>query len=271
MQQVGCSVPRVPLLGTHVDALAVADLYSLIERAVACGRRFVIGNHNLHSIALLHKDPQMRKFYDVADSVFVDGMAVIAFGRVVGVPLGREHRMTSVDWFIPFLRRIARRNWRVFLLGSAPGVPERAAAVFQRESPGTQFATHHGYFDFTPGSTAGKAVLSQILDFRPHLLLVGMGMPRQERWIVRELDSLPDAVIMNLGAFMDYVAGVVPTPPRWMSRMGLEWLYRMYSDPSRLAYRYLVEPWTLLPLMMRDVVGYRLGSYRGAEGMRRER
>lgn len=77
-----------------------------------------------------------------------------------------------------------------------------------------------------------------------------MGMPR---WILDNLDRLTANVILTAGACFNYIAGAIPKPPRWMSRMGLEWLYRLISEPRRLGKRYLIEPWALLPLMIADV------------------
>jgi N-acetylglucosaminyldiphosphoundecaprenol N-acetyl-beta-D-mannosaminyltransferase len=97
-------------------------------------------------------------------------------------------------------------------------------------------------------------VLAAIRSFRPHILMVGMGMPRQEHWILDNLDEIEVRVILTAGACMDYVAGAVPTPPRWMGRWGLEWLFRLGSDPTRLWRRYLIEPWFVFRLFIRDLL-----------------
>jgi N-acetylglucosaminyldiphosphoundecaprenol N-acetyl-beta-D-mannosaminyltransferase len=106
--------------------------------------------------------------------------------------------------------------------------------------------THHGFFDTTPGSMESVAVLEAIRAFRPHILLVCMGMPRQEYWIQDNWERIHANAVLPMGAALDYWAGVIPTPPRWMGRMGLEWLCRLLSEPRRLWRRYLVEPWALL-------------------------
>jgi len=97
-------------------------------------------------------------------------------------------------------------------------------------------------------------VLAQIREFQPQVLMVGMGMPRQEYWI---LDNLPDIaanVVLTAGACFDYLAGVIPTPPRWLGKIGLEWIFRLWHEPRRLWKRYLWEPWLLLPLAPKDVL-----------------
>jgi N-acetylglucosaminyldiphosphoundecaprenol N-acetyl-beta-D-mannosaminyltransferase len=82
--------------------------------------------------------------------------------------------------------------------------------------------------------------------------MVGMGMPRQELWIEANLDAIQAKIILATGAVLDYVAGVIPTPPRWSGPLGLEWAFRLAAEPRRLASRYLIEPWTLLRVIARD-------------------
>jgi N-acetylglucosaminyldiphosphoundecaprenol N-acetyl-beta-D-mannosaminyltransferase len=248
------------VLGVRVHAMTVDDLYATVERAVKEERRWVIGNHNLHSIYLYHRHGEMRRFCDGADYVFIDGMPLVILGRLLGFGLRCDHRFTSADWASPLMQRAAEHGWRVFLLGSRPGVAERAAEALRRAAPALQVATAHGHFDVSPGSSESEAVLSSIREFRPHVLVVGMGMPLQERWINENRDRIEANVIMNLGAVLDYVSGTVPTPPRWLARLGFEWLGRLAYEPRRLWRRYLVEPWFLLPLVLGAlvVVGRRL-------------
>jgi N-acetylglucosaminyldiphosphoundecaprenol N-acetyl-beta-D-mannosaminyltransferase len=105
-----------------------------------------------------------------------------------------------------------------------------------------------------PDGSENKSVLQQIADFQPHLLMVGMGMPRQELWIEANLNAIQANVILATGAVLDYVAGVIPTPPRWSGPLGLEWAFRLASEPKRLTPRYLIEPWTILRVIARDML-----------------
>jgi N-acetylglucosaminyldiphosphoundecaprenol N-acetyl-beta-D-mannosaminyltransferase len=251
---------RYEMLGVWVNRLTVDDLYEVIEESVEAGGRTVIGNHNLHSIVVHHRDPGMREFYRHVGYVFIDGMPIVWTGRLLGMPMQREHRMTSVDWLRPCLQRAAEKGWRVFFVGSKPEVAARAVEVLRQEIPGLVIDAEHGYFDIARGSEGSRHVLRRIRDFRTDLLLVGMGMPRQEHWIANELDGIEAKVVMNLGAVMDYVAGAVPTPPRWMARLGFEWLARLAAEPRRLGYRYLVEPWYLVPHLARDLLARRSRS-----------
>ena len=240
---------RVTLLGVVVDPLMIAELNECIAKAVDQGERWIIANHNLHSVYLYHRDPKMRAFFAKAQVVHIDGMSLVYWARVLGYPVTKQHRVTYVDWVHPLMAMAAAEGWRVFYLGGKPGVAARAAEKLRQQYPGLVLETRHGYF--TPEEN--DAVLEEITRFQPHVLMVGMGMPRQEHWVLDNLERISANAILTAGACFDYVAGVIPTPPRWMGRMGLEWLYRLWSEPRRLARRYLLEPWFLVPLALKDL------------------
>jgi N-acetylglucosaminyldiphosphoundecaprenol N-acetyl-beta-D-mannosaminyltransferase len=240
---------QLNLLGVTVDPITIAELHKCIAKAIARGERWIIANHNLRSVYLYHRDPKMRAFFTKAQVIHIDGMPLVYWARVLGYPVTKQHRVTYVDWVHPLMATAAAEGWRVFYLGGKPGVAARAAEKLRRQYPGLVLETRHGYF--TPEEN--DAVLEEIARFQPHVLMVGMGMPRQEHWVLDNLERISANAILTAGACFDYVAGVVPMPPRWMGRMGLEWLYRLWSEPRRLARRYLLEPWFLVPLAFRDL------------------
>jgi N-acetylglucosaminyldiphosphoundecaprenol N-acetyl-beta-D-mannosaminyltransferase len=239
------------LLGVELDAVTMEDLHRVIAAAVADHRKAIVAHHNMHSIYLTQRDARMPEFYRKARCIHADGMALIFLGRLLGLDLRREHRVTYVDWLRPLLAFAARRGFRVFYLGSRPGIAEQAAARLRAEIPALQIATHHGHFDATPDGAANRTVLLEIDRFQPDILMVGMGMPRQEHWILDNFERINASAILTSGACMDYVVGIVPTAPRWMARIGFEWLFRLWSEPSRLWRRYLLEPWFVLTWLVR--------------------
>lgn len=240
--------PTYNLLGVKVNAFTTESLIEVAEKEIEANHKCVISNHNLHSIYLYHHREEMKAFYQLAKYVHIDGMPIVWAGKLLGYPLNRENRLTSLDWLESMFSRCKEKQWRVFFLGSAPGVAEKAAAVFQEKVPGLFIETSHGFFDME--GEENDQVIHRINQFQPHLLMVGMGMPRQETWIAKNIDRLQANTIWNLGAFMDYYGGVVEIPPRWMGKMGLEWLYRLYSEPNRMWKRYLVEPFFILKIAL---------------------
>ncbi len=244
---------RYKLLGVHVDAVTHGDLHDVMAQVVANNQRLLIANHNLHSIYLLHHDPHFRGMYERAECIYVDGMPIIFLAQALGLPLKREHRTTFLDAFEDLVAEVARRDWRLFYLGSKPGVADRGAELLRQRFPGLQIATQHGYFDARPGSAENRSVVEAINAFRPHLLMVGMGMPRQEYWTAENLDCLSANAVITSGATMDFLAGEVPLPPRWAGPLGLYGLSRLVNEPGRLWKRYLIEPWYILGLFLRNL------------------
>lgn len=247
---------RPRLLGVEVDPVTETELVELISRAAEGRRLTVVGNLNLHGAALAHRDPLMRRFYKEADVVFVDGMALIAHARLLGHNLTRAHRTTYVDFVTPLMRAVTDRGLRVTHLGSTQQVVDAGLARLRHAHPALRIEGIPGYFDPTPGHPDNERVLDRVAASAPDLLFVGMGMPRQERWVLQNRGRLPPAVVITVGGALDYVAGVQPTPPRWMARIGLEGIGRLIAQPRRLGHRYLVEPWTLVPLALSEVVGH---------------
>src|SRR5580704_15316188 len=109
-------------LGARVNLLTMAQLNDIVAETIDSKKQCVIANHNMHSLYLLRDDAQLRLFFQSVHYAHVDGMALILLGRCLGLPLMRSHRVTYADWFPVLMRESARLNWRVFYLGSAPGV-----------------------------------------------------------------------------------------------------------------------------------------------------
>jgi len=244
---------RVRLLGQPVDLVRPEEVMLHLARHIRDGRRTVVANHNLHSLYLVRKSPEMQAFYAAADLIQVDSRPLLAFARRLGLRGRAFHRCTYLDWRGHFWSLADREGWRVMAVGGAPGVGETAARRLGERYPEANIRTRHGFFDISPGSAENAAVLAEVAAFRPHVLFVGMGMPRQEAWIVANLDRLPACAILSVGAAFDYEAGVQTAAPRWTGRLGLEWAYRLARDPGRLFVRYCVEPWSLLPAALEDI------------------
>lgn len=243
---------KLRILNIIVNPNNIRNLNTIIQNYISKDlRNQIIANHNLHSAALYHHDTVLQQFYKQAAVTHIDGMLLLLWAKFLGYPVSRDQRVTYVDWIRPLIAECAEKEWNVFFVGSAPGVGEEARRILKAEFPTLRLAVHHGYFDV--GGPESDAVIAAINAYSTNVLLVGMGMPRQERWIFQNREKLRVNVILTAGACMDYVAGAVPTPPRWMGRLGLEWLYRLVSEPKRLAHRYLIEPWQLLPWVIQDL------------------
>ena len=243
----------ISFFGLTLHPKTMQELNELVEQGIIEKRKWIISNHNLHSVYLFHRWSKLREFYSGAHWTFIDGMPLIALGCLYGYPLERKHRVTLADWMHPLMELAASRAWRVFYLGSPKGVAEKGAGTLKRLYPSLQIEVNDGYFDARHDSAENEALLQRINAYRPDLLMVGMSMPRQEYWTHDNFARIEARVILSSnGAAMDYIAGIVKTPPRWAGRIGLEWASRLVNEPRRLFGRYFVEPWYILSLLIRD-------------------
>jgi N-acetylglucosaminyldiphosphoundecaprenol N-acetyl-beta-D-mannosaminyltransferase len=244
---------RHTLLGVDVDKFDTDLFHKSISKLLASNSKAILLHHNMHSIYLYHRDTIVRDLYKNADGIWIDGMPIVYWGKVLGRSLKRRNRFTMSQWMPDFMERARDEGWRIFYIGSEPGVVETGISRFKEQFPGLQVDCQHGFFNMTPDGPENLAVLAKINNFRPHIVLVGMGMPRQEYWISQNHHRLNANVIANVGAAINYFADALQRPPAALSRLGLEWLYRLMCEPKRLSRRYLVEPWFLLPIMAGDV------------------
>ncbi len=237
-------VKSAKCMGFSVNPGSVEDYVSLVSAAIRDEVRCRILTHNLHSLHEFFRSSGLRRCYRDR-VVLVDGMPIIGLLKLAGFSVGRDDRVTYVDFIWPLLERARDEGWRVFVVGQTPDVLEAALAEIRRRLPGIAIDGRDGFFDKTTGSAESLGLVERINRFGADLLLVGMGTPLQEHWIHDHETLLDVPAILTCGACMEYVAGKVRTPPRWMGRAGLEWAFRLMENPRRFAYRYLVEPWGL--------------------------
>ena len=231
----------VAYFGTEITPVSFEEWLESVANVCQAGRRrFLWGNHNLHSLYLLRRNPEFAAFYRRCDGCYIDGVPVKWILAGAGTSTARRARFTLMDTFASLLEQAQQRDWVIFYLGSSEQVIRAARARIAREYPGLRIHLQHGYF------LDDDTVIETINAVRPQLLLVGMGMPRQEAWLYNNLDRLEVNVATQAGATLDYFAGAQAKPPEILSRSGLGWLYRLLHDPRRLWRRYLVEPWALL-------------------------
>jgi N-acetylglucosaminyldiphosphoundecaprenol N-acetyl-beta-D-mannosaminyltransferase len=246
-------VQRYECLGLWVNLIEPPTIIDLYGAAIRARRRLLVGSVNLHT-AYCHKtDPTVRRFFETADLVYVDGMPIIWWLKCLAVKAAARHRATFADWLPALLARARDEGWRVYYLGNRPGVTATVAAQFRKRLPGLDIRAAHGHFDQRPSSSENVAVVEDINAFDPDILLVGMGIPTQEQWVLANGDHLSARVIHRCGATADFFADVDPLAPRWLGRLGLEGVFRLVTRPRRLWRRYLAEPWFLLDLAAKDV------------------
>ncbi|WP_082967798.1 WecB/TagA/CpsF family glycosyltransferase [Mycolicibacterium monacense] len=200
-------------------------------------------NHNLHSAYLHDADATFRELYRRADWIVIDGTPVRWLASFSAqTKLTPNYRIGSTDWIAALPQLDASR--RLFVYGANADSNARAVKNLSAMLPRWTVTGVDGY-------VSKDLALTRIREFYPDLVLVGLGMPRQEHFLMSQLTNLPDATYATVGGAIDYLAGTTRLAPRWLGRFGLEWVWRLANQPRRLAHRYLVEPLLLLTRVLR--------------------
>jgi N-acetylglucosaminyldiphosphoundecaprenol N-acetyl-beta-D-mannosaminyltransferase len=246
---------RVNVLGVGVDPLTVGDLHAEVGRLVRGGRGGLVLNVNAHCLNLCYADPALRGFFNAADVVFCDGAGVMLAARLLGRRI--PERITYADWTWRLAPFAAAEGFSLFLLGARPGVAQAAADKLKEHHPDLKIVgVYHGYFDHWAGAPESEAVVREINAAAPDILLVGLGMPLQEYWLMENAHRLDVGAALTGGAVFDYVSGRLSRGPRLLTRNGFEWLARLLLEPRRLWRRYLLGN----PLFILRVLRQRLGG-----------
>ena len=238
-----------------MDPLTVEDLHAKIGRLARGKGRDLVLNANAHCLNLCYEDPALRAFFNGAEVVFCDGAGVMLAAKILG---GRiPERITYADWAWRLAAFAAAEGFSLYFLGARPGVAQAAASRLRERHPGLEISgIHHGYFDHSVGSPESEAVVEEINAAAPDILLVGLGMPLQEYWLLENRRRLDAGVALTGGAVFDYVSGRLSRGPRLLTGNGFEWLARLLVEPRRLWRRYLIGN----PLFLLRVMKQRLGS-----------
>ena len=234
-----------------IDSLGFEQALDAVEALVSRGEGGVVFTPNVDHVVLAEEDAAFRDAYAAADLSLVDGAAVLWAARALGSPL--PEKISGSDLLRPLVVRATERGWRVYLLGAAPGVAARAKEILEQDHPGLQVVgTSSPEITLGMSDEAVSAALEPVRASCPHLLFLALGAPKQEIWAHRIRDSVRPAVILGVGASLDFVAGTAKRAPRWVSEAGFEWLYRLVHEPRRLWRRYLVRDPKFLSIVLRE-------------------
>ncbi len=243
--------PSIDLLGIRVTNVSLDEAVQCIEDLSARREFTYTVTPNVDHIVTLQHDVLFQLIYKNADLVVADGVPLLWAARFLGTPL--KGRVNGTDLFERLVSRAAETGRSIFLLGGAEGTAATAAYLLQRRYPELRVA---GWYCPQPGFEHDPAENARIRDAirkaQPTYLFVGLGAPKQEKWIAEHGPASGARHAIGIGVSFSLVAGVIRRAPRWMQRRGLEWLWRLGAEPRRLWRRYLVEDPRFLWLVARQ-------------------
>lgn len=219
---------RVPVLGVPIDLLTMPEAVAKIESLIAARIPSLVVTADASCLVIAHDNPEFRELLLSAALITPDGAGIVWALNKLGVP--NADRVSGVDLVAEMCARSADKGYRIFLLGSEPGVAEMAAEKLRLKFPGCNIVgARHGYFP----PESDEVVAQEIAALRPDLLFVAMGMPRQEQFIERTRHIIQAPVAMGVGGSLDVFSGRAKRAPKLIQRLWLEWLWRLLQDPKK--------------------------------------
>jgi N-acetylglucosaminyldiphosphoundecaprenol N-acetyl-beta-D-mannosaminyltransferase len=249
---------QTSILGLRIDVVCLEDLISYTLTTIREGEKAIISNVNVRAVNLAYKNKPFRSFINTSQVVFCDGFGVKWTVRLLR---GKNlHRYTPPDWFGHLAGECAECGISMYFLGTRQEVVEKAAAVIKEKFPDLKIlGVHHGFFDKTLTGPENQELVKEINRLQPDILIVGFGMPAQEKWIAENIAELNVHVVFPVGAYFDYIAGEIVRAPRWMTDHGFEWLGRLMIEPKRLWKRYLIgNPLFVWRVFVHHILGFPL-------------
>jgi N-acetylglucosaminyldiphosphoundecaprenol N-acetyl-beta-D-mannosaminyltransferase len=247
-------VPEIPfldLLGMPVSRVDRAEALRVLQEFIASGEPHLVVTADASMFEIAAGDPEFLRIVRSADLVTPDSTGVLWAAKRLGTPL--QERVSGVDLAEQLCAESARRGYGVYFYGAAPGVADEAAETMRNRYPGANIVGTADGFQNSPEQQA--ALVADIQAKRPAVLLVAMGIPKQEKWIAAHFEELRVPVSMGVGGTFDVFSGRVDRAPLWMQHRGLEWLYRLIRNPQKIS-----KVATLPKFVMRVLQRRRLGG-----------
>lgn len=245
------TIGRVP-----IDVVTFQQAMERIEALVDAKQGGSVFTPNVDHVVNVESDDVFAAAYQRASLSVADGMPLVWASKVLGQPL--PERVAGSDLLEPTLQLASKRGWRVFFLGAGPGVAEKAAAV-ARERFGTNVVGTDSPFVKLDDTAQIDRIARQLADSKAEIVMMAFGAPKQELLIDRIAERVKPAVMLGIGASLDFLAGTVKRAPAIMRSTGFEWLYRLSQEPGRLWKRYLVNDPKFAVILLRTLKRQKLG------------
>jgi N-acetylglucosaminyldiphosphoundecaprenol N-acetyl-beta-D-mannosaminyltransferase len=253
--RAGRAFPSVNMLGVGVMPLDLESAVETLGEWRASGRRDYVCCVSVHGLVTAQRDIAVRQALNSAGLAVTDGMPLVWWCRHVAA--ARAERVTAWDLLEAMCADAVRRGHRHYFYGASQYVLEQLVSRLTRRFPGLTVAGYRAP-PFRPLSDAEDAAdVAAINGARPDYVWVGLGMPKQEKWMAAHVGRIDATALLGIGAAFDFHAGTKPRAPRWMQRSGLEWLFRLASEPRRLAHRYLVDNSIFIASAARQLAGWK--------------
>ena len=223
---------RIKFMNTEIDNLTMSEALEAIDKLILENRNAFVVTPNVDHIVQLEKGGELCEVYKNANLILADGKPLIWISKWYGTPI--KEKISGSDLFPLLCEHAVKRNYRIFFLGAAKGVAAKAAKNLSKRYPGLQIVgTYSPPMGFEKNTSELLNIEKKIKRVAPHILIVGLGCPKQELFIFHNRERLNVPISLGLGASLDFEAGNIRRAPKW--------LFRIFQDPKRLIKRYLFD------------------------------
>ena len=219
----------IKILDIPIHPFTMGEAVSALEESITNGTQAFVVTANAEIIMMCQQDDEYKKIVsNSAEIVLPDGAGAVWAGRHLGYKV--PERVAGFDLYCQLLSQAAKKGYKVYFFGGSPGIAEAAKAKSEELYPGVQIVgCRNGYFKEEESLDIIKAINASEAD----ILFAALGAPKQEKWLERYRDQLKPDVLMGIGGSFDVFAGKMERAPKWMQDASLEWLFRLYKQPSR--------------------------------------
>ena len=237
-------------MNTEIDNLTMKETIDEIDKLIKKDKNAYVVTPNVDHIVKLETDKELQEVYKDADLILTDGKPLIWISKFYKTPI--KEKISGSDLFPLLCEMAAEKGYNMFFLGAGEGVANKAAQNLTNKFPKLNIVgTYSPPFGFEKDKKEIEKIINMVNKANTQILIVGLGCPKQEKFIHKYRKELNVPISLGLGASLDFEAGNIKRAPKWMSDNGLEWLYRLSKEPKRMFKRYIVDDVKIFKLMFK--------------------
>lgn len=241
---------RMKFMNTEIDNLTMKETIDEIDKLIKKDKNAYVVTPNVDHIVKLETDKELQEVYKDADLILTDGKPLLWISKFYKTPI--KEKISGSDLFPLLCKMAAEKGYNMFFLGAGEGVANKAAQNLTNKFPKLNIVgTYSPPFGFEKDKKEIEKIINMVNKANTQILIVGLGCPKQEKFIHKYRKELNVPISLGLGASLDFEAGNIKRAPKWMSDNGLEWLYRLSKEPKRMFKRYIVDDVKIFKLMFK--------------------
>ncbi|WP_308779948.1 WecB/TagA/CpsF family glycosyltransferase [uncultured Clostridium sp.] len=241
---------RIRFLNIEIDNLSMDESIDYIDKLIKRKKNSYVVTPNVDHIVKLENDSEFLEVYNNADLVLTDGMPLVWISKFLKIPI--KEKVSGSDLFPKVCKLADEKGYSIFLLGAAEGIAIKAAENLKNKYKNLNIVgTFSPSYGFEKSKSEIEEIIKKVNEAKPDILAVGLGAPKQEKFIYKYKNKLNVPISLAVGASIDFEAGNIERAPKWMQKSGLEWFYRFLKEPKRMFKRYFIDDLKIIKVLIK--------------------